>query len=164
MKFLRTKKEVSWGLLAGFIATLMSANQQADEPVSFDLLFPQNWYTNTLHGCMETWADLDTLRSDDGESTLQHFLLIDAAIGRIAYCIHCVSQSYQEEQEVSTRVHDEDLAYLVKLVYTLENKCEGLVGRRFDDKLACLQYHIKKLRIQLYELLKPNDASLSASQ
>ena len=52
------KKEVAIGLVFGLMATMILSREESSE-VSFDVLFPQNWYTRALQACIQVWGGLD---------------------------------------------------------------------------------------------------------
>lgn len=157
MKHAKAQRGAIFGLLVGVVALLVTTGQQAQNSVSFDILFPQNWYNRALHSCMKVWTDLDTVLSDQDVPFEQRQMMVDAAIGKISYCANCfetrVNHSY---------VGDDDVEYLVRILYSLDGKCDQLAGRQFDDKLSCLQSRIKQLKIQLLELLQTDGATLSS--
>lgn len=157
MKQFKAKRGVVFGLFMGIAVTLVIQCMHAQDSVSFDILFPQNWYTRTLQSCMEVWGDLDRVIANEDMSFEQAHMFVDASIGRVSYCSNCV-----ENRADSAAVDDDDLAYLIRLLYSLDRKCEKLAGRQFDDKIACLQIRIKQLRVQLHELLQADSASLSS--
>ncbi len=146
------------GVLFGFIATLMFMLVDCQSDVSsFDILFPQNWYTRTLQSCMEVWGDLDQIIADEDIPFEQCHIIVDGSIGKMSYSLHCV-----ENRVDTVVVDDDDLAYLIRLLRSLEHKCEKLAGRQFDDKLSCLQIRIKQLYMQLHQLIQTDSATFSS--
>lgn len=159
MKQVRAKIRVVVGFFMGIAASLFIYCLQAQDSISFDILFPQNWYSRTLQSCMEVWGDLDRVIADEDMPFEQRHILVDAAIGRISYCSNCL-----ENRVNSAQVDQDDLAYLIRLLYSLDHKCEKLAGKQFDDKLSCLQVRIKQLRMQLHQLFQADSAALSSHE
>lgn len=155
MKQLEAKRGAVFGLFMGIVVMLAIQCMHAQDSVSFDILFPQDWYTRTLQSCMEVWGDLDRVIANEDISFEQAHMFVDASIGRISYCSNCV-----ESRVNSAVVDDDDLSYLIRLLYSLDRKCEKLAGRQFDDKIACLKTRITQLRQQLSALLQSDSASL----
>src|SRR5690606_8590881 len=107
----KAKKGVVFGLLVTIAAIWVALCQPAQDIASFDILFPQNWYTCTLQSCMEVWSDLDCVIGDQEMPFERRHLFIDAAIGKIAYCSSCF-----ENRVDHSSVDDDDISYLMRIV------------------------------------------------
>ena len=160
MKRLHEKRGVITAFLTSLIITI-STRQYAQELVSFDILFPQNWYTKTMQSCMHVWSDLDLLIAQHREMPFENqLMMVDATIGKITFCTECLKKPSKQDANIS----QEDIGYLMRIVYSLDNKCEKLTGRKFDEKLSCLQIRIKKLRNQLHALFDADGSAFGAGE
>jgi hypothetical protein len=114
------------GLIIGLWGSLVMGRNQVDEDAaSFDTLLPNNWYTKVLQSCMYVWTDLDAIITDDAMDTHVASYMIDAAVGRIMYCLSCVKKM---PEDASIAIVEDDLLYLGRITVSLNNRCEKLVN------------------------------------
>ncbi len=154
MKHLEGKRGLLFTVLFGLVVSLIEASE-----VSFDILFPQNWYTRVLHTCIQVWSNLDELIKDPDLSFHDQLLFVDAAIGKMTYARCCLDKLNKDQLEIVP----EDFAYLYRILFTIESRCEKLTGRRYDDRLSCLMNLITKVKRTISDLFQSDDADIRAN-
>ena len=150
MNYPHVRKEVAIGLIFGLMATAILSREESNE-LSFDVLFPQNWYTRALNACIQVWSDLDGILAEPDLSLSNQLMFVDAAIGKMTYICSCLERLEHEE------IGAEDYGYLHRMLYKIESRCEKLTGRRYDDRLSCLIDSVDKTKHAVISLFQTNN-------
>ena len=156
MKFL-SRSPLVHGLFIGLMSVFYcrTFSQQLLDAVSFDTLFPENWYTKVLKNCMHIWSELDVYDALDFNEQER---ILDASIGRVVYCAQQFDQQKQHTQSAS------NIAYLIRGLEEIESKCVHYRAQLHQEKHHLLRGLIAEFKHKLVKLLQSDDTAISTGQ
>jgi hypothetical protein len=116
----------------------------AQQPLSFDTLFPVFWYEKAVQSTMQAIHEVDYLGRDTATNKQQDTILV-LAIGHLSFAHFCIMQFNR-----GVRLLDEDISYLYRLLQHYNNLLNSLVHvQSLRDRIDCLLHMVRTMQKQL---------------
>ena len=149
----RSKRELLAALLFGVLGTNFPVRTNNLEVISFDTLYPENWYTNILKHCMQILAELEVFDALDEREQMH---LLDGCIGRIVYCEYLIAHATIEQKNI------ENIPHLIRGLTKIEKRAQPNNESIHKDKQFVLLKSVQAFKKKLERLLEPNNTASSS--
>jgi hypothetical protein len=130
----------------------------AQQPVTIDRLYPENWYTKALDYCMKVWGTFENiLNKKNNVSDITY--LLDASIGQLVFAKYCVRNIIHHKCVIGY----DDLMHLSRVIGTIEDRYVQLSTKTMEEKSKFVHQAILTLRKKVELLLQTNQTITRAS-
>lgn len=125
----------------------------ADDALSFNRLYPENWYVKAREYCIHAWSALDEIVHREQNDRPSESSLIDISMGKLVFAYNAVSRMLESKMPLLK----ENVVYLSRLVGTLVQRGAQLSKSVAKDQIECLTSMIEKLRKKVILLLSVSE-------
>lgn len=120
----------------------------AAERLSFDRLYPKNYFTQAREDCMQVWAAFEELCATPTPS-IRSALLIDAVVGKLAFAKSCLKKFHAKKIAVC----DDDLIELSRIIGTIEQKAQDVSRSVLGQKGSLIKRMLEKMRAKMQQAM-----------